>query len=279
MTVNLYASDGTTWLAATATDGSGLYQFVGLANGTYVVKVDTATLPAGYTATGEGDPGTACGGGCDNTITATVSGGGTNNTVDFGYYNSTSYPISGNVFNDLTNLGVKDVTDTGLTGIKVYLYDSTGTTLLATATTDGSGNYTFPGMPNGTYRIKVDTTTLPSASFTETYESDSSINNAIQATVSGGPSINNDFGFHEYPGSIAGSVCSGLPSNLCAAGDGKVPGITVQATWAGPDGILGTTDDQVFTQVTDANGAYTFTGLQPGAYQLTTLNPAGDADQ
>ena len=39
----------------------------------------------------------------------------------------------------------------------------------------------------------------------------------------------------------------------------------VQATWYGPDGILGTADDQVFTITTDVNGNYAFTGLQPGS--------------
>ena len=33
----------------------------------------------------------------------------------------------------------------GIAGVTVNLYDSTGTTLLATTTTDGSGHYEFDG--------------------------------------------------------------------------------------------------------------------------------------
>ncbi len=63
-------------------NGSGNYTFPGLPNTTgsqkYVVKVNTATLPGGYTETGEGDPGSLCTGlpgGCDNQIATTLTGG------------------------------------------------------------------------------------------------------------------------------------------------------------------------------------------------------------
>ena len=82
VTVRLYAADGTTLLNTLATDTSGNYQFVGLANATYVVKVDTATLPSGYTQTGYGDPGAPCGGSCNSQGTTTVSGGNTVTNVD-----------------------------------------------------------------------------------------------------------------------------------------------------------------------------------------------------
>ena len=46
--VQLYASDGTTLLETTTTSENGQYFFGGLSpTGTYVVKVDTGTLPAG----------------------------------------------------------------------------------------------------------------------------------------------------------------------------------------------------------------------------------------
>ena len=43
----------------------------------------------------------------------------------------------------------------GLEGVLVELYDSTGTTLLATATTDENGNYTFGGVADGDYVFRV----------------------------------------------------------------------------------------------------------------------------
>ncbi len=118
MTVKLYLdADGNvtttgdqTFITAQATDATGLYQFLGLPNTTsnqkYVVKVDTTTLPTGFTATGEstsGSPnGLPCGsiGGCDNQTATTLTGGATIGYADFGYRNSTSYNVSGTVWDD-----------------------------------------------------------------------------------------------------------------------------------------------------------------------------------
>lgn len=288
VTVNLYSADGTTWLGATVTDGMGMYLFPGLPDGTYLVKVDTTTLPAGYTNTYDEDNGTAtdgiAGNPNDQTL-ATVSGGTAHLTADFGYLNTTSYPISGNVFNDMGTIGTKQdsTIDPGLAGITVYLYDGAGN-LLATAVTDSSGNYTFPGMPNGTYTIKVDTATLPSTMYDQTYESDTSIDNSISVTVSGGPKINNDFGFHAYPGSISGTVCSQADGDgQCESGEAMLAGVTITLVYAGKDGIIGTADDTTFTTTTNASGDYSFTDLNPGLYQvietnLPNLTSLADAD-
>ncbi len=58
--------DAASSLATTTTDPTGMYKFSGLGDGTFYVSVNPATLPAGYTPTGEGDPGTACTRSCDN---------------------------------------------------------------------------------------------------------------------------------------------------------------------------------------------------------------------
>ena len=63
-----------------------MYKFSGLGDGDFYVSVNPATLPAGYTPTGEGDPGTSCVGFCDNELAATVTGGGSVTDVDFGYH-------------------------------------------------------------------------------------------------------------------------------------------------------------------------------------------------
>lgn len=273
VTVNLYASDGVTLLATTVTDANGEYLFEGLPDGNYVVKVDTTTVPSGYTNTYDEDNGTSS---PNNQTATTVSGGFAHLTADFGYYNNTSYPVSGNIFNDVNNsCGVKDVGDTNLAGITVNLYDNTGATIIATTQTDGSGNYTFPGIPNGSYLVKVDTSTLPSAAFVQTYESDSSTNNAIAVNISGSGSSGNDFGFNERLGSISGGVCNSAANGdgVCGVGETGVAGVTVTLHWAGPDGILGTSDDATYTTTTDSSGAYAFTGLQPGLYQIVKTNP------
>jgi len=270
VTVNLYASDGTTWLASTATDAYGAYIFEGLPNGTYVVRVDPATLPAGFTQTYDNLSPTN-----DHKGQGVVTGGGSDLSVDFGYYNATSYPISGNVFNDLGTVGAKDAADTGLSGVTVYLYDASGTTIIAVTTTDASGNYTFPGAPNGSYVVKVDAKTLPSLAYAETYESDGTVNNSIVVTVNNAPSTNNDLGFHAYLGSISGKVCVGNADGQCVVGEEALKSVTITLTYAGIDGIIGTADDVVTTTTTSGSGTYSFANLPPGLYQVKETNPDG----
>src|SRR5262249_40356584 len=54
-------------------------------------------------------------------------------------------------------------------------------------------------------------------------------------------------------------------------------GVTVTATWAGPDGTLDTDDDLTLTTVTQPNGSYQFTNVPPGLYRVRVADglPAG----
>ncbi len=98
-------------------------------------------------------------------------------------------------------------------------------------------------------------------------------------TVAGADVTNKNFGYHEYLGTISGTVCDGNGDGLCDD-PGEYPGIAgvpVFLTYAGPDGILGTADDVVTNTTTDANGDYSFTNLPWGIYQVTKITPAGYA--
>ena len=73
--------------------------------------------------------------------------------------------ITGNVFQDFNNNGVKDTSganntavDRGVQGVTVSAYDAGGVQR-GTATTDGNGNYTLTATGSGPYRIEF--TTLP----------------------------------------------------------------------------------------------------------------------
>ena len=308
VTVQLYASDGTTLLATTVSDASGNYSFPGLADGTnaYVVKIPASNFATGgplngFAATGEGDPGTACGGGCDNSITASVTGGAANNSVDFGYYKA-GYAVSGNVWNDNgggtpanAGNGVKNSGEPNIPGVTVTLYKDTnnnnlydaGDVVFATAITDGSGNYSFPGVPNGDYVVVVDPGTLPSPAFSQTGDPDGTLNNESEVTVSGSNPPAENFGYRAQYGSLSGTVVEGLNGNgLADPGEVPFPNVPVYLTWAGPDGYLGTADDVTVSVVTDASGNYTFDattitsgplndGLPPGLYEITKTNPSG----
>ncbi|MGV6808625.1 MAG: SdrD B-like domain-containing protein [bacterium] len=58
--------------------------------------------------------------------------------------------IGNRVWLDSDNDGVQDADEAGMAGVTVELRDSTGTTLLASATTDANGRYVFSNDPNGT---------------------------------------------------------------------------------------------------------------------------------
>jgi hypothetical protein len=82
-----------------------------------------------------------------------------------------------------------------------------------------------------------------------------------------------DFGYQELLGSISGTVCEGDGDGLCEPDEDGLTPVTVTLIHAGPDGILGTTDDVSTWVTTDVNGDYSFTGLQPGLYQVIETNP------
>jgi hypothetical protein len=134
-----------------ATDATGNYLIDGLPAGMYTVRVDVATLPGGVSATydldGIGTPGVVTG--------VTLSSGQARTDVDFGYRGTAS--IGDRVWNDANANGIQDAGETGVDGVVVALYDSTGA-LLITTTTDLNGNYLFDNLPAGTYTVGVGAT-------------------------------------------------------------------------------------------------------------------------
>lgn len=82
--------------------------------------------------------------------------------------------LSGNIYGDLNTNGVPDVGE-GLEHVKLVLADPAGVQL-AQAQTDASGHYDFGSPPLGTYRICVDSTTLPAR-----------MTNAVEYPNPGGP--------------------------------------------------------------------------------------------
>ncbi len=213
-----------------------------------------------------------------------MSGGGPDLTVDFGYHNNAGHAVSGIVWDDngtgaggIAGNGVQDGSEPGIPGVTVCLYDSTGTTVVACTVTDANGGYTFPGISNGNYVIKVDTTTLPSTAYYQTGDPDGAKDNQTPVTVAGADVTGKNFGYDQLLGSISGTLCEGTGDGLCDdPGDTLLgAGVPVFLTYAGPDGIIGTADDVVTTTATDSSGNYQFTNLPPGTYQVSKANPAG----
>jgi len=135
----------------TTTNASGVYSFTGLAAGTYVVRQilpsgDKQTLPTlGY--------------GNHVTLAANQAATGENfgdeaTTVVTSPFLGT---ISGTVFDDANGNGKLDSGEVGIAGVTVYI-DLTNAGSFKVGdietTTDSSGDYSFSGLPAGTYVIR-----------------------------------------------------------------------------------------------------------------------------
>ncbi len=197
VTVQLLNASNTV-IATDVTDSNGIYGFTNVAAGTYTVKVVSSTLPAGYTQTYDLD-------GIASPHEAMVNLTANRTDVDFGYR-----PVAGTltvgdrVWKDANGNGKQDTDEPGISGVTVQLLNSGGT-VIATTTTNSSGNYSFTGLVAGTYTVKIVTSSLPSTTFTETYDLDG-VSSANQATFSLTASRTDvDFGYH-FPSATAGGT-------------------------------------------------------------------------
>ena len=151
ITINLIDTNNA--IAATTTSASnGQYQFT-VPPGTYTVAY---TPPAGFVfglqnagsnPALDSDPNPTTG----RTVPITFTSGQSNTTIDAALYQPVV--VSGKAWNDPDNDGIRDASELGLNGIVVNLYDATNA-LVATTTTNPSGNYAFSGRAPGNYTIE-----------------------------------------------------------------------------------------------------------------------------
>ena len=155
VTVNAYDEDGN--LVGTAVTGPDGEYFIGLPAGTYVVEVDTDTLPEGVSNTYDLNnpiPGSA---------TVTLGAGEIIDTVDFGYKGSLA--VGSNVWEDVNSNGQQDDgDDSGIANVIVNLYldaDNDGVIsnddpMVATQLTGSDGSYLFDCLIPGDYIVQID---------------------------------------------------------------------------------------------------------------------------
>jgi len=181
----------------TRTDESGYYAFGGVPNGTHQVSVRTSTLPAGVSPTYDLD-----GTGTPHTTSVTVNGA-SRWDVDFGYNLAGAYSISGYVFYDSGNDGGQynsGVGDLPYNDIPVYLWKDG--LLVGVTTTNSSGYYVFPGLPNGNYTVSMNPGEPQLQYTTMNVEPDilpgkcGVCNNYTNVTISGSSVTHRDFGFY-----------------------------------------------------------------------------------
>ena len=183
--------------------------------------------------------------------------------------------IHGYSFNDLNASGA-DNGEPRLAGWTIVL--SQGNAVVATTTTGANGQYSFTGLPYGTYTVSErnqtgwtqtaggTTVTITSGQEAVTYagEAGSLLPGQAEVLTAGLP-----FGNYEQA-AIYGYKFDDLNDNGADNGEPRLAGWTIMLT-----GTNGLGHGVSATTVTGANGQYSFTGLAPGTYTVSELQQAG----
>lgn len=191
--------------------------------------------------------------------------------------------IDGLVWNNANGNLTQDPGEPGLPNVKVDLRNTGPDGVFGTAddvifpsvNTNSQGRYSFGQLPPGIYQVRVDETTIPQNFGLNTPPNPRVITVAVGETVS-----NVNFGYIQdlRNAEIGDLVWSDLNGDgLRNAGEPGLANVAIDLTWAGPDRLFGTVDDQFFSTISDSTGVYRFVGLPGGLYRaapdLTTLPP------
>ena len=249
------------------TDVDGLYLFVGLNPGDYSVAVDASTVPAGMDNTFDED------GNLNGQTNVLLGVGDAHLTADFGYGGSGS--IGDFVWWDLDGDGVQDLGEPGIPGVDVEVVWAGADGMLGTPddvtyvkTTDADGLYVVDGLPDGDYRVTV-TGSLPSSA-ANTFDYDGGGDSTAGVSLASGiANLGLDFGY-VGDNTIGDYVWYDANGNgVQDVAEPALPGVELTLTWAGVDGVFGTSDDVSLQPVaTDVTGSYGFPGLPDGDYRV-----------
>ncbi len=255
-----------TFTTATAEDGSWLV--TGLAPGTYTVTVDSSTLPSSYDTAPTNGPASR-----EYLVIATADV----LTADFGFDGTNLSSIGDTVFLDEDGDGSQDAGEAGISGVTVDLLDSGGN-VVATTTTDSSGNYDFVGLAAGDYQVRVTDVgqVLTGLNLSAGTNPTSTINLAPGQDY-------DDADFPYAPSNGSGTIGSIVWNDI--DGDGVrdvgfepgLQGVTL-ALWHDINGngvIEPGTDNLLRSTTTDENGEYEFVGLVPGSYLVDVTDTSG----
>jgi hypothetical protein len=139
-----------------------------------------------------------------------------------------------------------------------------------TTTTDASGVWLVAGLPAGLVQVSVDGATLPPG-VVNSFDPDGGNDSTSQlALVPGVNDVNQDFGFRGN-GAVGQVIFRDDNGNGTATAGEGIAGVTVQLVWAGPDGVIGNSDDRTSSAVTEAAGAYLITNLPAGLLRVSVM--------
>ncbi len=267
VTVQLLDKDGTV-VGTTTTDKDGRYSFEHLPDGTYSVTVvkdgeltDTEqTEDPDATKDGASEPVTL---GEDNP---------SKDGINFGYV--PDYSIHGLVYRDGDRSESHGTGEKGYANQTVQLRDKDGK-VVATATTDQDGAYSFTKLPAGDYTVTV----VKEGALTDLDQTEDP--DGTKDSVSGVISLGNDhrtetdvnFGYIAN-NSINGTIYrDGDRDGKKGDTEGRYSGVTVQ--------LLDKDGKVIATTTTDKDGKYSFEHLPDGTYSVKVVKDGvlADADQ
>ena len=182
--------------------------------------------------------------------------------------------LSGKVYYDANDSSSFDNGEDPFKDITVELVGIDGS-VVATTKTDADGNYSFTGLNAGTYTVKV-TKAGDIAELTQTEDPDGtkdSASGAITLNADNPVRENVNFGYikkHAISGNVYLDQNRDKTKNT---GDIDLSGVTVK--------LLDKDGNVVGTTTTDADGNYSFTGLNDGTYtvQVDKTGPLADKEQ
>lgn len=270
---------GSTVTRATTTNAQGLYEFSGLTAGkTYVLREPLPSTPVGLVNQPLAvNPGkinnVACGIDCLVTTSGTedqisgiklVAGNGT----DFNFGENLKTTLSGVVYLDSNNDGLKATSEPGIENvvIKLEVKDEFGNwVFVATLRNDNQGAYSYADAVIGKEYRLTETQPAGLANGQENGPAGTTADSVIETgalLATGSP--NNNFG--EVAASLSGVVY--LDSNNNGVQDAGEPGLpNVEITL--PAGTKDALGKLVATVATDADGNYAFRNLLAGTYVVT----------
>ncbi len=229
-------------VGSATTDATGFFAIQGIGPGNYLVR---ETLRAGYVAS-------------TPTTQAFTPTSGTPTTFAFGSFLPTT--VSGSVYEDLNRSNARDPGEIASPGFTVQLTRAGGI-LVASAVSDAAGAFGFGSLPPGVYTARVlnrqGFAVLTNGSQTVTVTSGTPVALAPVGTLK--------------LGSLSGTVF--LDTNRNGRLESFERGLA-----AGVVQLLDANGAEVAQAPTDANGLYTFLGLQTGTYTVKLLaTPPGFA--
>ncbi len=229
---------GATWIGSGKTDEQGDY-LINLPSGDYYVSSYASSDQTYIDEWWNNGDGTT---NCNEAVLVTVSEGQTTSGVNFGLKGKGG--ISGKIVSNENQ---------PIANVKVDATSLCGETFYGSGTSDESGNYLIPDLPEGNYYISTYNENYP-GEWWDNGDGTTDCNAAVQVTVVRGDAVSG-INFQLGAGEISGTVITN--------GGQPIPNIRVEATslcsetWYGED-------------TTDAAGSYSITGLRPGTYYIST---------